>query len=186
MKHTMPAAAALVLIVASATANAAVYEASFENNLGSQTIANSVTTVDVLVMSGLLTSGAGSVINSTTFTTGAGVQTISLDAVWRSGAAGDTLRLVGVNIDLLDSSSAVIASDAFTGVLSGFAHSSVDFGGLIAGSVYTIRLTGTNTNVGQYLVDASFAAVPLPATVSMLIPALLGLGALSRRHTLRA
>ncbi len=185
MKLKLPAAAALIVALASSAANAAVYEATFENNLGTQTISSSITAVDSLVMSGMLTSGAGSVVNSTTFTAGAGVGSISLDAVWRSGAAGDTLRLIGVNIDLLDSSNAVVATDSFIGLLGGFAHSSVDFAGLIGGGAYTLRLTGTNTNVGQYLLDVSFGEVPLPGAISMLIPAIIGLGALGRRHSLR-
>lgn len=175
-------ASALFALAASSAAHAALYETSFENNVGEQTIATPVTAGDTLVMTGMLTSGAGSVLNSMTFTAAPGASSISFDAVWRSGNAGDTLRLVGVDIDLLDSSDSIVASDTFVGTLAGFAHSSFSFAGLTGGSEYTLRLTGNNTNVGQYIVDAQVAAVPLPASLSMLIPALIGLGAIKLRR----
>ena len=169
-----------LLFIASAAANAAVYDASFENNVGSQTISTPLTAADALAISGYLDSGAGAVTNITSFSVGAGVGGIELDAVWRSGAAGDALRLIGVNIDLLDSTSTVIASDTFSGVLNGFALSTLSFVGLAAGD-YSIRLTGTNENIGQYIIDATFTPVPLPAAILMLAPALAGLGFTGRR-----
>jgi len=171
-----------MMLCGSSIAHAAIYEASFENNIGSQTVTNPITAADVLVMSGMLTSGAGAVTNSTSFTAGAGVVGISLDAVWRSGSAGDTLRLIGVNIDLIDNANTVVASDSFIGVLGGFAHSELDFGALTPGVDYTLRLTGTNVDVGQYVVDASFAAVPVPGAAILMMTALGGLGALRLRR----
>jgi hypothetical protein len=168
------------LALGSAVAEAAVYDASYENNVGSQTISSSLTTTDVLVISGLLDSGAGAVDNATIFTVAPGTTNIDLAAVWRSGEPGDTLRLISVNIDLLDSSDTVLASDTFTGTLDGFAHSVLSFAGLTAGEEYTIRLTGDNTNVGQYKIDATF--VPLPSAFLLLGPALVGLGLTGARR----
>ena len=96
-------------------------------------------------------------------------------------AAGQGPRLVGVNIDILDADNNVVASDTFTGVLGGFAHS--DFSGTLAQGTYTLVATGNAVRDASLDVSLSFLApVPEPATYGMLLGGLAVLGTLARRR----
>lgn len=96
-------------------------------------------------------------------------------------ADGHGPRLVGVNIDLLDASDNVIASDTFTGVLGGFAHSG--FSGTLTQGVYTVVATGNALRDASLDISFAFTApVPEPATCGMLLGGLAVLGALARRR----
>jgi hypothetical protein len=71
-------------------------------------------------------------------------------------------RLVGVNVDLLDSTGAtVVASDSFQGtVASRVAVSTLDASGLTRGAVYRIRLTGTQITTANYSIVLEFGSPP--------------------------
>jgi len=179
-KHTVLVSACL--LATSMTAHAAVYDASFETNLGSQTFTTPLVNGDNLAITGLLDSGAGDVSNSILFTAGPNADRIDLDATWHVGAAGDALRMVGFNLDLLDASHNVVASDSFLGLLGGFAHSNLSFSGLVDGDLYELRVTATNTNTSHYILDAKLSSVPLPSAALLLGPALAGLSVCTRRR----
>lgn len=179
-KHT--ALVAACLLATSMATNAAVYDASFETNQGSQTFTTPLLDGDDLAITGLLDNGAGAVLNSIRFTAGPTADRIDLDATWHVGSAGDTLRMVGFNLDLLDAGNNVVASDAFLGLLGGFAHSTLSFGGLVDGGLYELRLTANNTATSHYILDAKLSAVPLPGAILLLGPALAGLGCCNWRR----
>lgn len=170
------------LLAISMGAHATVYDASFETNLGSQTFTTPVAGGDSLAITGLLANGAGSVLNSTFFTAGPTADRIELDATWHVGVAGDALRMVGFDLELLDAGSNVLTSDTFVGLLGGFAHSTLSFAGLLDGAVYELRLTANNTNTSHYILDAKLSAVPLPGALLLFAPALAGLGLCKRRR----
>ena len=149
---------------------AVVYKASFENLTGSQTIGSpSVNAGDLIAWSGLIENQSGAVTNSVSFT--AGASTIDLSAAWFVKSAS---RLVGVNIDLLDATNTVVASDTFQGVTAGVAVSSLSFGGLVAGNAYTLKLTGNSITNGNY--DVKVDVTPIPASLALLASAVAGLG----------
>lgn len=83
---------------------------------------------------------------------------LRVNASWVVGEADAKFRLVGVNIDLLDASGTVIASDTFQGLLAGTALSTLVADGLIPGTLYQLKLTGTAVGRGSY----SMAIRPLP------------------------
>lgn len=179
-KHT--ALVAACLLATSLTAQAAVYDASFETNIGAQTFTTPLIDGDDLAITGLLDNGAGAVSNSIRFTAGPTADRIDLDATWHVGSAGDTLRMVGFNLDLIDGSNTVVASDAFVGLMGGFAHSTLSFAGLVDGGLYELRLTANNTNTSHYILDAKLSAVPLPGAALLFGPALAALGFCNRRR----
>lgn len=96
-------------------------------------------------------------------------------------ADGQGPRLVGVNIDIVDADNNVVASDTFTGVLGGFAHSA--FSGTLTQGTYAIVATGNALRDASLDVSLSFLApVPEPATYGMLLGGFAVLGALARRR----
>lgn len=96
-------------------------------------------------------------------------------------ADGRGPRLVGVNIDIVDADNNVVASDTFTGVLGGFAHS--DFSGTLAQGTYTLVATGNALRDASLDISLSILVpVPEPATYGMLLGGLAVLGALTRRR----
>ena len=97
---------------------------------------------DNLRLDTLVTTETGPLLQTITFTVGAGVDSFIGEAAWEiSTATGTGPRLIGVNIDIFDSSNTLVASDTFVGVLGGFAHSTFD--SLIGPGTYTMKATGT-------------------------------------------
>lgn len=122
---------------------------------------------DTLFLDTLVTQEIGALDQTITFTVGPGVSTFSGMAAWAvSPPAGSGPRLVGVNIDILDSTNTVIASDTFVGLLGGFAHST--FSGSIGPGIYKMHATGTGIRASS--LDASLTfAIPEPETYAMLL-----------------
>lgn len=71
-------------------------------------------------------------------------------------------RLVGVNIDLIDTTTnTVVASDTFVGVsASRLAVSTLDYGSLVPNRKYLFQLTGTQVTAASYTIAAEFGPLP--------------------------
>lgn len=102
---------------------------------------------DALLIDGIL-GESGGIQNDALFDFSGG--TLSAGIVWL--VAPGNQRTVGVNVDLLDSTDSVVASDIFLGVVNGQAFSNFVVNGLGAGS-YRLAFTGTATQGGRYRID---------------------------------
>ncbi|MBB3219860.1 FxDxF family PEP-CTERM protein [Pseudoduganella umbonata] len=123
----------------------------------------------------------GSLTQTTTFTLADAVDFNGLAGWIIDTADGQGPRLVGVNIDILDAASNVVASDDFEGVLGGFADSS--FLGSLGPGTYTLIATGNAARDASLDISLSFTQpVPEPATYGMLIGGLGVLAMLARRR----
>jgi PEP-CTERM motif len=123
----------------------------------------------------------GALSQRTTFTLYADADFTGLAGWIVDTANGQGPRLVGVNIDIIDADNNVVASDTFTGVLGGFAHS--DFSGTLAQGVYTVVATGNALRDASLDISLSILnPVPEPATYGMLLGGFAVLGALARRR----
>lgn len=123
------------------------------------------------------TTEQGSLSQTTTFTLGSQADFNGLAGWIIDTADGQGPRLVGVNIDIFDASTSLVASDNFAGVLGGFAHSS--FLGSLGPGTYTLVATGNVVRDGSLDISLSFTSpVPEPAAWGMLLA---GLGAVALR-----
>lgn len=123
----------------------------------------------------------GSLSQTTTFTLSSQADFNGLAGWIIDTADGQGPRLVGVNIDIFDAGSNVVASDTFTGVLGGFAHSS--FLGSLGPGTYTLVATGNAVRDASLDISLSFAApIPEPATYGMLLAGLGVVAMLARRR----
>ncbi|MDI1260359.1 PEP-CTERM sorting domain-containing protein [Aquabacterium sp.] len=127
---------------------------------------------DNLRLNTLVTDEVGPLNQSITFTVGAGIGSFTGEAAWEiSTAVGTAPRLIGVNLDLFDSSNTLVASDAFAGVLGGFAHSTL--AGAIGPGTYKLVATGTGVRDSSLDVTLSFAAaVPEPQAYLLMLAGL--------------
>lgn len=167
------AGALLVAGAAMAPAAHAVTQAVSTNTLNiAVTLATPVLAGDNIRLDTLVTSGPGPLSQSITFTVGAGVGSLVGEAAWEiSTAAGTGPRLIGVNIDIFDSSSVLVTSDSFAGTLGGFAVST--FASAIAPGTYKMVATGTGVRDSSLDVTLSFVAVvPEARTYSMMLAGL--------------
>jgi PEP-CTERM motif len=141
---------------------------SFNRLIESATVAPALQSGDALVLDTLVTQETGALMQSITFTL-ATAFSLQGEAAWEvSTSGGSGPRLVGVNIDVLDSSNSVVLSDTFAGVLAGFAHST--FTGDIAPGTYTLVATGTGERASSLDVSMTVQApAPEPATYGLLL-----------------
>ena len=134
---------------------------------------------DTLMLDTTVTQQTGPLLQSITFTLGAGVTGLVGRAAWEiSTAAGPGPRLVGVNIDILDAGNNLVFSDTFAGVLGGFAISSLS--GAIGPGTY--HLVATGTAVRDAVLDLAISAVPEPGPYALLLAGLGVGGMLARRR----
>ncbi|MBC7940568.1 MAG: PEP-CTERM sorting domain-containing protein [Chitinophagaceae bacterium] len=174
------AAAALTALSLFATGSqAATQSVSFTHLVSSATFANPFLTGDSLLIDTLVTTETGALMQSVTFTLGAGVTSFTGGAVWQvTTAAGPGPRLTGVNIDIFNAANAIVASDTFTGTLGGFAISSFD--SAITPGVY--RLVATGTGVRDSVMDISLSFVPEPESILLMLAGLGAVGAAAARR----
>lgn len=138
---------------------------------------------DTLFVDTLVTQETGSLAQDVTFTVGAGVTSFSGTAAWLvTPAASSGPRLVGVNIDVLDSTKTVVFSDTFQGLLANFAHSTL--GGSIGPGTYTLSTTGNGVRDSSLDISLTFAgAVPEPQTWALMLAGLATVGFIGHRRS---
>jgi hypothetical protein len=157
---------------------AATQYVDYGNLTASATVATPLNGGDTLFLD-TFTTERGSLLQTTTFTLGPDVGSFTGAAAWEVfGDPGP--RLVGVNIDVFDSSNTLVKSDTFVGVLASFAHSVFDLTGIGPGT-YTVVATGTGVRDSSLDISLTFAPIPEPAAIAMMIAGLLAVGALSQR-----
>lgn len=137
---------------------------------------------DNLRLDTLVTSGPGALLQSITFTLGAGVNSLVGEAAWEiSTALGTGPRLIGVNIDIFDAGNVLVASDTFAGTLGGFAVST--FASAIGPGTYKMVATGTGVRDSSLDVTLSFiGVVPEPQTYALMLAGLVMMASLRRRR----
>lgn len=140
--------------------------ASASTQLVELTALNSTTTLAMpfaggenLLVNTRVVAATGALTNTVVFNVGAGVTSVTGAVAWEVNTAGAfDPRLVGVNIDLLDASNALVASDTFAGVQSGFAVSALSTS-LTPGS-YRLVMTGTGVRASSMDLSLSFSGAP--------------------------
>ena len=137
---------------------------------------------DNLRLDTLVTTQVGALLQTVTFTVGAGVGSFSGQAAWEVGAAAGTgPRLIGVNLDVFNISNVLVASDSGVVVANGFATSSFASSAISPG-VYRLVATGTGVRDSSLDATLSFAPVPEPGTLAMLLAGLGVVGLLARKR----
>jgi len=142
---------------------------------------------DMLVLDGIIgESGAITNVAELTLTGGA----LSAGITWLI-APGDQ-RTVGVNVDLLDATNTVVASDTFEGIFSGQAFSNFALDGLVGN--YRLVFTGNALQGGRYRINLGTSltppdfmpiptgGVPEPQTWALLVAGFAGVGVAMRRR----
>lgn len=178
--------AAALIASASLLSNASAASLTVTSNLldFSGTILTPFAPEDNLSLNTHVTIEPGPLTQSITFTVGAGVTSIFGGAEWLVTPVADTgPRLVGVNIDLIDSSNVLAASDSFVGLSNGVASSTFFFAALPG----TYRLVATGTAIRAAVLDVSLdfgpvAAVPESQTSALLLAGLGVMGLIARRR----
>lgn len=165
---TFYAASLLVLGTYVHDAGATTQVVSFNRLTESATVAPALQGGDGLVLDTLVTQETGSLLQSIKFTL-ASAFNLQGEAAWEvNTAAGSGPRLVGVNLDIFDASSALVLSDTFAGVLAGFAHSTLS--GDIGPGTYTLVATGNGVRASSLDVSMTVGApAPEPATYGLLL-----------------
>jgi hypothetical protein len=181
---TAALAVALTLAALSGAARATTQAVDFNVLQASATLPTPLLAGDVLHLNTLVTTAVGPLIQSITFSVGSGVDSLLGEAVWEiNTATGTAPRLIGVNIDIFDSSNALVTSDTFTGTLGGFAVSS--FASAIGPGTYRLLATGTGVRDSSLDVSLTFASatpVPEPESLGLMLVGLGTVGAFMRRR----
>lgn len=179
----LAAAAVMTCSLLPSQAGAATQAVIFDALNASATLNTPLSAGDNLVLDALVTSEVGALLQSVTFTIGAGVNALTGFAAWQvSTATGTGPRLTGVNIDLFDATNTLVTSDVFAGVLGGFAGSTFD--SAIGPGTYKLVATGTGVRDSSLDLSLEFTgAVPEPATYALMLVGIAATAALARRRS---
>ena len=178
-----PLAVAMFGILGVTSATATTQVVTFNQLNASTTLAVPFLGGDVLRLN-TYAPQVGALLQTITFTLGAGVGSLSGQASWEiDTATGTGPRLVGVNIDVFDASNLLVVSDSGVLVGNGFATSTFAQAALGPG-IYHMVATGTGVRDSSLDVTLKFApAVPEPASYALLLAGLGGVLLLTRRRT---
>ena len=110
---------------------------------------------DLPLVVGRVNKGPGPVSHTTRFQVYTNI--LSVTAAW---VVGTDFRLIGVDTDLVDNNDNVVASDNSTGLLSGFATSTLTASGLSPGKFYKLRLIGTAQATAAYPITVTPGNAP--------------------------
>ena len=154
LKNITVMAGAAMLLAGAGEAEAAFKTLTFEQRIASKG-AGPLRDQDSLLVIGRIGKGPGAVANTASFQ--AHTNTLSVTAAW---VVGTDFRLVGVNIDLVDNRGDIVASDNFTGLLSGFATSTFTASGLKVGQPYKLVLKGTAEGIAAYQITVTPSNAP--------------------------
>src|SRR5450830_844777 len=151
----------LSLLGATEVASATPLTLTYDSFLESKTIGSPLMSGGNIRLDGRLRDVDDTAINNSLLFT-AGSSALALSASWLVAPAEN--RTQGVNIDLLDSTNTVLASDSFLGLTGTVAQSRLIASGLITGATYKLLFTGTAQQAGRYQLDLVNGATPPPLT----------------------
>lgn len=186
VKTRLAAVALFACAAFAGTASAVTRPVTFNVLNASATLATPFAAGDDLRLDTLVTNDTGALLQSITFTLGAGVTDLTGEAAWEiSTATGTGPRLTGVNIDIFDAGNALVTSDSFAGVLGRFAIST--FEAAIGPGTYRMVATGTGVRASSLDVTLSFigtapTVVPEPETYALMLAGLGLIGFRARRR----
>jgi hypothetical protein len=188
MKTEVRSYFAALLVAAASLFSGAAWATTQVVNVNSLNFATTLATPfnagDGLIVDTVVTGSTGSLSQTITFTVGADVLGAFGFAAWEVSPGKDTGPLLqAVNIDVRDSSDTLVVSDTFNGVTGGFALSTLRDFPLLPGGTYKLVATGNAIRDTVLDISVNFAAVPEPATLTMLLGGLAVVGfALVRRR----
>ncbi len=139
----------------------------YDTYVESKTLSTRLDSATSIFLEGLLPDrGGASFNNELTFT--AGSSALSLSAGWRSGPPD--VRTTAVNIDLVDFTNTLIASDTFLGLVGTLATSQLTATGLIPGGRYTLITTGIAQQGGRFQIDLVDGSSPPAIPQAPVVP----------------
>jgi hypothetical protein len=154
----------LLALAAAVSAHAVPLSLHYDQRFEQKVTFAPLTAASPVRLEGLLTDViSGGIRNEYSFL--AGSSAVSLSAGWLTAPLSN--RTIGVNIDIVDSSNTLVATDTFIGVVNDLARSQLTASNLTPGANYRVIFTGTAIGFGRYqidLVDSAFAppVAPLP------------------------
>jgi hypothetical protein len=161
---------AFVMSILSGGAWAATQSLTINSLSFTDTLATPFSLGDTLLLDTLITDGStGPLSQSVTFTVGPGVGGAIGEAAWLVSTPNLGPRLVGVNIDILNSSNVPIFTDTNTTVTNRVATSAIS--GVLTPGTY--KLVATGNAIRDVSFDVSVSFVPEPENVVLLVAGLL-------------
>jgi hypothetical protein len=110
---------------------------------------------DAFLVSGQIRSAINNPVTST-LTFRAETASITVSLAWN---VGDRIRLVGVNLDLLNRDGSLVASDTFMQLVGDVAVSSLT-ADVVPGQTYRLVLTGTQQGAAHYMMSVESPPAP--------------------------
>lgn len=168
--------------------------AIFDTHFGSKSFGDILSNGDAWVIEGsMLDDANGAIFNTLSFASDA--DNISAGIEWIVGRPGDGVRATGVNVDLFDVASQIVATDVFQGVFDGQAFSQLALQNSADGQ-YRLGFTGIANQAGRYRIrlgtnptapgfEPIGSVTPIPEPETWLLFAL-GLTLIAKRSRLGA